>query len=77
MALPFLAKKEEVSTDPKPELTFKLENSKITPLPDISDPKKINVRYPLLAPYAYVHIYWDKKVNELVYYLEEKKLCDF
>ena len=32
---------------------------------------KINVRYCLIAPFAYVHIYWDPKEYEVVYHIEE------
>ena len=35
---------------------------------------KINVRYCLIAPFAYVHIYWDPKEYEVVYHLEEPVL---
>ncbi|MBD3313399.1 secretion system protein E [Candidatus Woesearchaeota archaeon] len=43
-------------------------------LPPFEDAKKINVRYPLLPPYAYAHIYWDKNESELIYQLEEPEL---
>jgi len=35
------------------------------------DKSKINVRYCLIAPFAYVHIYWDPKEYEVVYHIEE------
>ncbi|VVB80253.1 Type II/IV secretion system protein [uncultured archaeon] len=31
----------------------------------------IDIRYPLIAPYANAHIYWDQKQGEVVYDLEE------
>jgi flagellar protein FlaI len=34
----------------------------------------IDIRYPLISPYANAHIYWDKKSGELVYDLEEPVL---
>ncbi len=46
----------------------------IPALPKLGDKTKVNVRYALLPPYAYAHIYWDKKENELVYDLEEPVL---
>jgi flagellar protein FlaI len=47
---------------------------KIPPLKKIEDKTKINVRYCLIAPFAFVHIYWDPKIYELVYEIEEPKL---
>jgi len=40
-------------------------------LPDLKDAKTLNVRYPLMPPYAYAHVYWDDAEHELVYDLEE------
>ena len=51
-------------------------NPKIPPLPKIEDRKKIDVRYMLVPPYASAHIYWDPKINEVVYDLEEPLLND-
>jgi len=53
----------------------------IPKLPKYKDKTKINVRYMLISPYASVHIYWDEKLGEVVYELEEpllnKKEVDF
>lgn len=38
------------------------------------DKTKVNVRYALLPPFAYVHIFWDEKKQEVVYNLEEPLL---
>lgn len=46
-------------------------NPPIPPLPRIEDKTKIDIRYALISPYAYAHIYWDKKISELIYELEE------
>ncbi len=35
---------------------------------------EINVRYCLISPFAFVHIYWDPKIYELVYEIEEPHL---
>jgi archaeal flagellar protein FlaI len=45
-------------------------------MPEFPNVKKqeINFKYPLLKPYAYAHIYWDKKLKELIYYVEEPEL---
>jgi len=42
----------------------------------IADKTKINVRYVLISPYVSVHIYWNKKYEELVYEIEEPVLDD-
>jgi len=44
---------------------------KIPPLQKIKDKTRINVRYCLIAPFAFVHIYWDPKIYELRYEIEE------
>ncbi|MCX6707858.1 MAG: type II/IV secretion system ATPase subunit, partial [Candidatus Woesearchaeota archaeon] len=43
-------------------------------LPAFENVIRINVKYPLMPPFAYAHIFWDKEANELVYYLEEPEL---
>lgn len=43
-------------------------------LPDFKEKEKINVRYPLMPPYAYAHVYWDKEKKELAYVVEEYQL---
>ncbi len=45
-------------------------------LPDFKNKTQINVRYPLLPPYAFAHIYWDDKAKELIYKVEEQILTD-
>jgi len=49
---------------------------KIIEIPNFSSQKEINIRYPLISPYAYAHIFWDNANNELVYYVEEPVLDD-
>jgi len=46
-------------------------NPPIPPIKKIEDKTKVNVRYPLISPYAYAHIYWNAKSSELVYDIEE------
>jgi hypothetical protein len=59
------------------ETIFKIEpNLKIPELPDIKERAKINIKYPLIAPYAYAHIFWDFSQEELVYHVEEPELND-
>ena len=52
-------------------------NPSIPPLPRVEDKKDIDVRYVLISPYASAHIYWNPKINELVYDIEEPILRDF
>ena len=35
-------------------------------LPEFEEKTRINVRYPLLPPYAFAHIYWDEEQKELL-----------
>ncbi len=51
-------------------------NPTIPALPRVEDKKKVDVRYMLISPYASAHIYWDNKINELVYDVEEPLLQD-
>ncbi|MFC1710826.1 ATPase, T2SS/T4P/T4SS family [Nanoarchaeota archaeon] len=43
----------------------------IPPLKRLKDKTKVNIRYSLMSPYSYAHIYWDPKLYELVYMVEE------
>lgn len=52
-------------------------NPTIPALPRIEDKKKINVRYMLVPPYTSCHIYWDERLNEVVYDIEEPILQEF
>jgi flagellar protein FlaI len=49
----------------------------VPPLRDFPDKTKVNVRYPLVAPFCYAHIFWDSKNSELVYEIEEPQLNEF
>jgi flagellar protein FlaI len=44
---------------------------KIPPIKRVKDKTKINIRYALISPFAFVHIYWDAKNYEMVYEVEE------
>jgi flagellar protein FlaI len=52
-------------------------NPKTPTLPKMEDKTKINVRYALISPYAFAHIYWDNKINEVIYELEEPLLDNY
>ena len=47
---------------------------KVPKLQKIDDKTKINIRYNLIYPYASVHIYWQPKISELIYEIEEPVL---
>lgn len=40
----------------------------------IEDKTKVDVRYCLISPFAFAHIYWDQNIYEIVYELEEPLL---
>lgn len=70
-----LSKKKLIPTKTEPKTSFKIDlTQKIFYLPDAPNRAKLNVRYPLVEPYVYAHIYWDRKNHELVYDLEEPTL---
>jgi flagellar protein FlaI len=65
------------TTTPHEEGGFYIDlRPKTIKLPPYDNKENINVRYPLIPPYAYAHIYWDKKENELIYAVEEPILDD-
>ena len=45
-------------------------------LPPADDLAKIDVRYPLILPFAYAHVIWNPKEKQLNYFLEEPKLTE-
>lgn len=49
---------------------------KVPPLKKIKDKTKLDVRYALISPFAFVHIYWDPKIYEMVYEVEEPALTE-
>jgi len=49
---------------------------RVIKLPPFEEKEKINMRYPLLPPYAYAHIFWDSSKKELIYHVEEYQLND-
>ena len=48
---------------------------KFIELPELGkDKTKVNIRYPLIAPFAFAHIHWDNKEKSLIYTIEEPKI---
>jgi flagellar protein FlaI len=48
----------------------------IPPLARMKDKTKVDVRYCVISPFAFIHIYWDEKTFEMVYDVEEPILSD-
>ncbi len=64
-------KKKEAEEGPE----FRIDlRPRLIELPEFKDTKKINIRYPLIPPYAYAHIFWSEDVGELVYFVEQPEL---
>ncbi|MCX6821958.1 MAG: type II/IV secretion system ATPase subunit [Candidatus Aenigmarchaeota archaeon] len=56
---------------------FQIESPKtFVELPPMDDPSKVDVKYPLILPFAYAHIQWDPRDKQLRYFLEEPELSD-
>ena len=56
---------------------FQIEMPKtFVELPPTDDLTKIDVRYPLILPFAYAHIKWNPKEKQLNYFLEEPELTE-
>ncbi len=58
---------------PRVQIDF---SPKIPPLKKLKDKTKVDIRYCLISPFAFVHIYWDSKIYELIYEIEEPILTD-
>ena len=43
----------------------------VPPLERIKDKTKIDIRYCVVSPFSFIHLYWDDKEYELVYEIEE------
>ena len=59
------------------ERAVKLPDFKITTTPRLiilPEGKQVNVKYPLIEPFAHAHIKWDSKAKELIYNVVEPKL---
>ena len=66
-----MVEKTSILKYPKPKIDF---SPQIPLLKKIQDKTKIDVRYCLIAPYAYAHIYWNAEEHELFYEVEEPTL---
>lgn len=60
-----------IETYKRPEINF---NPRIPPLKRFPKKQDTNLRYPLIAPFTFAHIYWDSKISEVIYDIEEPVL---
>ena len=49
---------------------------RIPSIPKFSDKTKVDVRYMVIAPYVSIHVYFDHKVGEIIYEVEEPILSE-
>lgn len=49
-------------------------NPTVPPLRKVRDKTKIDVRYAVVSPFAFIHIHWDPKIYEVIYEIEEPML---
>ncbi len=59
---------EVVEAYPRVQINF---SPQVPVLEKVKDKTKIDVRYCVISPFAFVHIYWSEKMYELVYEIEE------
>jgi len=55
---------------------FHVEIPTFVELPPADDITKINVKYPLILPFAYARIQWDPGEKQLLYFLEEPQISE-
>ncbi len=74
--LPPLKKKMKGLPDlpEKHKTIFKVDLAPKIPEFPTGDKRELDFRYPLIAPYANAHIYWDATKQEIMYELEEPEL---
>ncbi len=63
----------DIKDYPRPKINF---NPIVPPLKKIKDKTKVDIRYCLISPYAFVHIHWNPEIYELVYEIEEPILTE-
>lgn len=72
MAIPFFSKSSDNFRS-----RFKIDlYSDVINIPKFERREFVDVRYPLLPPYAFVHIHWNSEKNDLIYEIEEPILND-
>ncbi|MEK6937173.1 MAG: type II/IV secretion system ATPase subunit [Nanoarchaeota archaeon] len=64
-------KNKEVQQQEFKPLFYINPRPQVADIPEIKEKEKIDVKYVLIEPYVYAHIFWDKENNELIYNIEE------
>jgi flagellar protein FlaI len=59
---------QSIETYEKIKIDFHIE---APPLERVKDKTKVDIRYCVISPFAFIHIYWDEKQYELFYEIEE------
>lgn len=76
----FYRKTSEIIEKSQPPITlpgFALEETKhIVDFPEVKDPSKVNVTYPLIEPFAYANIKWNQNTKEIEYLVVEPPMTD-
>lgn len=69
--------KRQLSYDMKEELDFTLSDKKDVKITsNVDKMADIDVKYPLIKPFAYAHVKWDKEQKEIIYRVIEPELDD-
>ncbi|MCK5606605.1 type II/IV secretion system ATPase subunit [Candidatus Pacearchaeota archaeon] len=63
-----MAKKTGLENYPTPVINF---NPDVAPIEKSADKTQTNIRYALIEPFAFAHIYWNEESSEIVYDVEE------
>ncbi|MDY6776601.1 MAG: type II/IV secretion system ATPase subunit [Candidatus Nanohaloarchaea archaeon] len=76
--LPFIGEESggEEEGDKYGNFSIETASSSLIVIPETDDITEVDVRYPLIQPFADAHIYWDEEGEELVYEVEEPELDD-
>ena len=68
-------KNSALPSAPAPQTEFQIEKDiSIAHLPEFASKKEIDIKYPLIKPYAHVHIHWDEEQKEVIYEVLEPQL---
>lgn len=67
-------KGEPQKLETRPTFSVDFKQQIIPQFPDEEKKEYIDIKYPLIPPYAYAHIFWDDAAKELVYFVEEPVL---
>ncbi|MCJ7478593.1 MAG: type II/IV secretion system ATPase subunit [Candidatus Nanohaloarchaeota archaeon QJJ-7] len=74
--LPLIGSEDKEEEDIYGEFQIQSASSDLVVVPESDDITEIDIRYPLLEPFADAHIYWDDDEEELIYEVEEPSLSE-